>query len=234
MPLFLKRFTTAAVVMLTVAPIAFAADPPPVVRNVRTILLVRHGHYVPDKVDSPLGRGLSPVGIAQAYLVAARLRGMGRFDALLASPMTRAHETARVIDENLDSVKVEIVPDLAECTPRTRRKEIIAKEKPEAIAACEAKLDAIFKKLFVPATGAERRDILVCHGNVTRYLVTRALGVDTQAWLEMSVAHASITQIRIESDGGLKVSSVGDIGHIPPNLQTGSSGMTDKELVAPK
>jgi serine/threonine-protein phosphatase PGAM5 len=201
----------------------------------RTIIIVRHGAYVADPKDESPGPGLSPLGIAQARLAAARLAGMpGMFDALLASPMTRALQTAKVISAELPGVAPEVVPELAECTPATRRKEIIAEEKPEDLAACAAKLDALFTQRFVPARGTERRELLICHGNVTRYLVTRALGVDPTAWLEMSVAHASLTQIRVEADGRFKVISVGDSGHIPPNMLTGATGMQDQELVAPK
>ena len=201
----------------------------------RTIVLVRHGAYVPDATDSAPGPGLSPIGIAQAKLAAARLAGMpGRFDAIYSSPMTRAHETAKVIAAELPGVPFEVVPGLAECTPATRRKEITSDEKPEAMEACAARLDALFAQRFVPARGAERREIFVCHGNVTRYLVTRALGVDPQAWLEMSVGHASLTVIRVEPDGRFKVLSVGDIGHIPPDLQTGATGMSEKSLTVPK
>jgi serine/threonine-protein phosphatase PGAM5 len=221
--------------LLFAAFVVIGADAPvPATSAARTIVLVRHGAYVADASDSAPGPGLSPIGIAQARLVAARLAGMpGKFDSISASPMTRAQETAKIIAADLPGVPFETVADLAECTPATRRKEIIAKEKPEEMAACAAKLDALFARRFVPARGAERREILVCHGNVTRYLVTRALGVDTEAWLEMSVGHASITVIRVEADGRFKV-MVGDIGHIPPNLQTGATGMSEKDLSVPR
>ncbi|HET8796256.1 MAG TPA: histidine phosphatase family protein, partial [Thermoanaerobaculia bacterium] len=186
-----------------------------------------------DPADSSPGPGLSPLGIAQAKLVAARLAGMGKFDAIYASPMTRAYETARVIAAEL-GMTVEVLPDLAECTPATRRKEIMEREKPEEMAACAAKLDAVFARHFVPASGTPRREIFVAHGNVTRYLVTRTLGVDTTSWLEMSVGHASLTQIYVEPDGRFKINSAGDIGHIPPNLQTGATGMGEKALAVPK
>jgi serine/threonine-protein phosphatase PGAM5 len=88
--------------------------------------------------------------------------------------------------------------------------------------------------MFVPAKGAERRELVVCHGNVTLYLVTKALGVDTEAWLEMSIGHASLTQIRVEPDGRFKVISVGDTGHIPPDFLTGATGMTEKQLAVPR
>ena len=199
----------------------------------RTILIVRHGAYTADPADTSPGPGLTPLGVAQARLVAARLAAIGTVDAVYSSPMTRAHETARVIAGSLRGVTVRTLNDLAECTPRSRRAEILAREKAEDMAACESKLDALFARLFVPSRGAERRELLVCHGNVTRYLVTKALGVPTDAWLEMSVAHASITQIRVEPDGRFRVISVGDSGHIPPNLLTGAVGMSDKSLVAP-
>lgn len=200
----------------------------------RTIILVRHGNYVADpKYQSP-GPGLTPLGIAQAKLAAQRLAAMpGKFDAIFASPMTRAHETAKIISADV-GLPVEIVPALAECTPPTRRKEVTADEKPDEMTACAAKLDALFKERFVPAQGAPRRELMVCHGNVTRYLVTRALGVDTMAWLEMSVGHASLTEIRVEPDGRFKVISVGDVGHIPLNMQTGATGMSEKKLEVPK
>lgn len=220
-----------AITAVLFTPAAHAADPAPVAR---TIVLVRHGHYVPDATDSTPGPGLSPIGVAQAQLVAARLAGMpGRFDTFLASPLTRAHETSRVIAASI-GMQPQVVPELAECTPRTRRKEIVEREKPEDMTACAARLDAFFKTHFVPATGSEKRELYVAHGNVIRYLVTRALGVDTEAWLEMSIAHASMTTIRVEPDGKTRIIAVGDSGHIPPNMLTGSVGMSDKSLAVPK
>jgi serine/threonine-protein phosphatase PGAM5 len=227
------RTILVSTLLLTFSAAAQDAAPKPS-RFTRTILIVRHGHYIPDATDSTPGPGPLPLGLAQAKLVGARLLGMAKFDALYASPLTRANETARVIADTLQGPAIEVLPDLAECTPKTRRKEIIAKEKPESLAACAATLDALFARMFVPATGAPRREILVCHGNVTRYLTMRALGVDTEAWLEVSIGHASITQIVVEADGRFKVNSLGDIGHIPPNMQTGATGMAEKSLTVPK
>jgi len=94
-------------------------------------------------------------------------------------------------------------------------------------------LDRVFDAYFRPAAGRAQTDLLVCHGNVIRYLVTRALGVDTAAWLEMSVGHASITHIRVEADGRYKVISIGDVGHLPPALRSGASGDPKRSLAIP-
>ena len=58
--------------------------------------LIRHGQYDhADKRDEYIGRGLVPLGIAQARLLAARLRAMPvEFTSLTSSTMTRARQTA--------------------------------------------------------------------------------------------------------------------------------------------
>ena len=85
---------------LAIAP-AHAADAP--APAARTIVLVRHGNYVPDPAADPkLGPGLSPLGLAQAHLAGARLAAQPqRFDALYVSPLQRARAT-------MDTVRAEL------------------------------------------------------------------------------------------------------------------------------
>jgi serine/threonine-protein phosphatase PGAM5 len=212
---------------------AQAAEPP----AMHTIILVRHGQYdaVPNG-DERTGMGLSALGVAQARLAGARLAAWPQhIDGMFESPLRRARETAATIGESLPAGnRFTIDEDLAECTPPTRRSEVTAREKPADLAACQAQFDRLFAHYFTPvADGKPRTDLLVCHGNVIRSMVTRALGVDPQAWLEMSVGHASLTVIRVEPDGRMKVISVGDVGHIPPGLLTGTTGDPERSLVAP-
>ena len=93
----------------------------------------------------------------------------------------------------------------------------------------DPRLERLFAAYFTPSPDGERTELMVCHGNVIRYLVTRALGVDPTAWLGMSVGHASITRIRIEADGSFKVLSVGDVGHLPPARQSGATGDPERD-----
>jgi serine/threonine-protein phosphatase PGAM5 len=227
-----------AVAFLIVTSLSLAAQPAAVkpAPAMRMIFLVRHGAYLSDPANSsPLGPGLTPLGIAQAKLAGARFGAMqGSFNTLLSSPMTRAHETARVIGAELPGLKIEIVPDLTECTPPTRRKEVTKDDSPEAMTLCSAQIDRFFAQRFVPASGAAAREIYVAHGNVIRSLLMRALHVDSEAWLEMSIGHASISEVIVEPDGRIKVISAGDVGHLPPNLQTGAMGMSDKALTVPQ
>jgi len=57
-------------------------------------------------------------------------------------------------------------------------------------------------------------DIIVCHGNIIRYFVCRALQVPPEAWLRQSVFNCSITYIMIKPNGYVSCRMIGDIGHI--------------------
>ncbi|MGV8924010.1 MAG: histidine phosphatase family protein [Thermomonas sp.] len=207
----------------------------PEAQAMRTIVLVRHGNYEADPaIAEKIGPPLSPIGVAQARLAGAALMGLPvHFDHLYASPMQRARNTAAVIASDFPGRKFEVIEDLAECTPPTRRTEATKDENPADLIACKDKLDRVFARFFKPASAGDQADMLVCHGNVIRYMVTRALGVDTTAWLEMSVGHASITTIRVEADGRFKVIAAGDAGHIPPNMRTGTTGDPARSLAIP-
>ncbi len=211
------------------------AAPAPASAGVRTLVLVRHGNYDEDDPrDAKLGKGLRPLGVAQARLAGDRLRALPyRFDRITASPLTRARQTAELIVAELAAGELAIDPDLAECTPPTRRADIMAEEKPEDLAGCTAQLERLAARLLAPSPAGDRRELVVAHGNVIRFLVTRALAVDSTAWLGMSIGHASLTVIRVDAQGAARVVAVGDVGHLPPAFQTGAFGDAPRDLALP-
>jgi serine/threonine-protein phosphatase PGAM5 len=197
-----------------------------------TLYLIRHGAYVADRnADPQLGPGITPLGVAQARLIAARLSGSGvAFDSMTSSTLQRARDTAAVMHETLSNLPVAQSPLLRECGPPLP--EAAEGEEARERAACAKQLDQAFAEFFTPAKNAKRNDILVAHGNVIRYLVMKALKVDPRAWLGMSVAHASLTVIQVLPDGSMKVIAVGDSGHIPsPLLSWGDAN--DGQLAVP-
>lgn len=220
------RILVITALVVGVLPAAHSAEAP-----IRTVYLVRHGAYLPDpKADPQAGPGLSTLGIAQARLIGTRLRSMPiAFDSLTSSTMTRAQQTAAIIHEQIADVPAASSPLISECTPPAR---VELRDSPASLKACKDRLDAAFAKFFTPATGASRNDVLVCHGNVIRYLTTRALGVDPQSWIAMSVAHTSVTIVQILGDNAFRVIAVGDMGHVPPTLQSWGDD-ADPNLVAP-
>jgi len=228
--LAILRVTVAFTVVLVLAPLARAQEP-----GTRWLYLVRHGFYdYHDERDPEVGKALVPLGVAQARLTAHRLAALPIYiSSLCSSTMTRAYETALVIGEEFPDLQITKYKQLSECAPPTWREDIMAEYTEEEMIACRDKLDAAFAEFFVPSSGDDRHDIVVCHGNVIRYFVTRILNVDTLAWLGMSVGNCSLTIVRINPDGTMKLLSVGDVGHLPPNLQSGTDD-TDPVLVVPQ
>lgn len=196
-------------------------------KGTRTIYLVRHGQYDHDDArDEFTGKELVPLGVAQARLLAARLKAMPvSFSSLTSSTMARARQTAQVIGREFPALELQQDPSLSECTPPTWRQDVMIEESAEALAGCVKNIEGFFKERFVPSPDAvDRHDIVVCHGNVIRYLVTRVLGVDTMSWLQMSISNCSLTVVRILPDGTMKLDSFGDYGHIPENMRTFTGG----------
>jgi len=224
----------AGLLVIGVARGAPAEKPAGVPGYPRTIYLVRHGAYdTAGDADEHAGHGLIPLGVAEARLVGARLRGLpGNFDSLTSSTLTRARQTAQVIGEMFPQLTLRTDDLLSECEPHSVSAELDARVSAPELAAADAQLDRAFAKYFTPAADHERRDMLVAHGNVIRFLVMKALGVDPRAWSKMSIAHCSLTIIRVLPDGNCKVLAVGDAGHIPPNLLSGV-GLGDPQLVVP-
>lgn len=197
----------------------------------RTLYLVRHGAYdVSVEGDEEKINGLTPLGIAQARLMGTRLRSMSvTFDSLVSSTYTRARETADVINQSLPKLHYETSKLLCECVPPIAQR-FSRSGTVKEMEAAKLQLDAAFAQYFLPATDHNRQEILVCHGNVIRYFVMKALGVDTEAWPGLLVAHCSLTVIQVKPDGKFNVFAVGDTGHLPANMVSGFIGGFNPEL----
>jgi serine/threonine-protein phosphatase PGAM5 len=213
------------VALLLLAPLAPAraqtAAPSAPGKALRTIVLVRHGVYDEDDARDPeVGKALIPLGREQARLTGERLAAWPQhIDVLRASTMTRARETAEIIGKEL---KMAPVPDrdLRECEPPAYAHQDSTRPSEAEKDACGARIDADFARYFRPSPDRDSTEVLVCHGNVIRWLTCRALKADPKLWLGMSLANCSLTVIQVRPDGTCKITAVGDRGHIPVEEQT--------------
>jgi len=194
----------------------------PLGNGIRTLYLIRHGDYDhQDNRDPDVGKAMVPLGIAQARLVAARLLSLPvKMTSLHSSTMTRAKQTAMVINQNFPQLQLLQSKLLRECTPPAWRKDITDEVAAPILLKCKTKLDEAFTIYFAISPLINQHDIIVCHGNVIRYFVTKVLKVNHKSWLGMIISNCSITVIRIYSNGDKKLVSFNDVGHIPPNMQT--------------
>ena len=175
----------------------------------RILVLVRHGQYnLAGQTDqenylTELGRQQADVtGQRLALLYARYLRrtdeaGQEVTDRnnfrLVKSTMTRATETANIIlkhlPEDTQHSSCDLIREGPPCVP----------EPPApaswitSLGAHEfyqegARIEAAYRRYFHRAEPEQENtsvDVLVCHGNVIRYFVCRALQLDPRAWLRM-------------------------------------------------
>lgn len=187
----------------------------------KTIILVRHGQYTKASEHSP--EKLTTLGKKQASYVAKRLKEY-QIDRIVHSTMPRAVETANLIKAKLEFPKLmESCDSLRECVPgfpKHLQKEHGYTDQAR-LKRDQKQLDQAFKKYFKIPT-RDSVEVLVCHGNVIRYLVCKTLGVDTLAWRKMDIQQCAISIVEIESRGSNNfiVLSHNDVGHIPKGLRT--------------
>lgn len=211
--------TVAALIALSGAAEAQNPTPP-----TRFVYLIRHGIYDYDSTvtDDRVGNGLNARGHEQARLVGARLAKLPmKIARLVSSDYLRAAQTA---DDMGRVMKMPVERDslIHECTPTSERPEAMRNHTAYEIALCDGNLAAAWAKYFVPAKGADVHEVLVCHGNVIRWMVTRALGNDPSKWLRMDIANASITVIAVRPDGSTRLVLYSDASHVPIAKQTWS------------
>ncbi|KAL7039291.1 hypothetical protein ACKWTF_009853 [Chironomus riparius] len=190
-------------------------------KAIRHIILIRHGQYnihgITDKE-----RVLTELGRAQAKLTGDRLKELEfPISDVVISTMTRAQETGKLILgqlTNRDSINVQNCGMLEEGAVYPPEPKIDYWNPDESeFFTDNARIEAAFRKYVHRAAPEQKEDsytALVCHGNVIRYFVCRALQFPPEAWLRMSLHHASITWLVIHPSGRVVLRLLGDCGHM--------------------
>ena len=195
------------------------ADTPPA--SVRYVYLIRHGDYDrDDAADDRVANGLNGLGHEQSRLLGARLAGLPvKINTLVSSNYTRARDTAAEISSILG---IPVVEDslLHECTPSSDRADFMRSHKADEVAACDANLQAAWTRYMRPSPDADSHNVLVCHGNVIRWFVSRALSMDTKHWGAMDIGNGSLTVLAVRADGSTRLVLYSDVGHLPVAKQT--------------
>ncbi|XP_023035000.1 serine/threonine-protein phosphatase Pgam5, mitochondrial isoform X2 [Drosophila willistoni] len=189
-------------------------------KSARHIILIRHGEYL-DVGDTDDTHHLTERGREQAKFTGQRLHDLGiKWDKVIASTMVRAQETADIIlnEIDYDKAKVTNCAYLREGAPIPPQPPV-GHWKPEASFFRDgARIEAAFRRYFhraYPDQTKESYTLIVGHGNVIRYFVCRALQFPPEAWLRISINHASITWLTISPSGNVSIKYLGDSGFMP-------------------
>jgi serine/threonine-protein phosphatase PGAM5 len=187
----------------------------------KTIYLVRHGQQ---RAEPPartrFGNPLTAAGVRQARYTARRLAPCP-VSAIFFSTLHRAAETAGIIAQAFPGVRARSSRGLWECipcVPASRADDFAGLGQRQRDWGVRHAARA-FERHFRPA----RRDsceVIVCHGNLIRYLACRALGVEPEAWINMGSDNCGVTEIVVRADGATRLVSYNDVGHIPPRWRT--------------
>lgn len=180
----------------------------------RRIILVRHGAYDEES--------LNPLGRRQARLTAKRLTAEP-ITAIHCSTMPRAIETAEIIAERFPDLVVRRTHLLRECLPSVppRLLKLMPRVPRAQIMRSRERADRAFARFFKPARGKDRCELIVCHGNLIRYLITQAMGFKRDIWASMGIRNCSLSELEINSKGETLLISYNDAGHLPPAKKSG-------------
>ncbi|XP_028852122.1 serine/threonine-protein phosphatase PGAM5, mitochondrial isoform X2 [Denticeps clupeoides] len=192
-------------------------------RATRHIFLIRHSQYNLNGSEDK-ERILTPLGREQAELTGQRLSALGlKYDVLIHSSMARATETANIISKYLPGVDLVSCDLLREGAP-IEPVPPVTHWKPEAVYHEDgARIEAAFRRYIHRADGKQKEDsyeIIVCHANVIRYFVCRALQFPPEGWLRMGLNNGSITWLTIRPSGRVALRALGDSGFMPPEKLT--------------
>ncbi|XP_073484650.1 serine/threonine-protein phosphatase PGAM5, mitochondrial-like [Aquarana catesbeiana] len=183
----------------------------------RTIFLVCHGQYNmagetdPEKLLTPLGR-------EQANLTGQRLADLGyTYKEITYSTLQRAKETSEIIGQHLRGVTQTGSDLLIEGHPI--RPDPSSDCKPDVVYFEDGpRIESAFRSYIHRADYDQKGnsyEIIVCHDNVIRYLVCRALQFPPEAWLRMDLNHGSITELVIHHNGHVTLRMLGEAGYMP-------------------
>jgi serine/threonine-protein phosphatase PGAM5 len=178
----------------------------------RSLVLVRHGQYDPES-----GGSLTPLGREQAALTSAWLASRHpKVDAIWTSTLPRARETAEIVRRPYPKVRVREAAVLREgLYSKVRGYDVSAEER----ASDRTRADRAWLRFF-RVSRMDRLELVVCHGNLIRYLVCRALDVPTLRWTRMNSHHCAITTILVRDTKAVRVVSYNETAHLPVSCVT--------------
>jgi serine/threonine-protein phosphatase PGAM5 len=182
----------------------------------RILLLLRHGQYVTDEEHSEYGY-LTALGERQATRTARRLAEYP-IDAVYSSTMPRAIQTTELVAKGLRRIPKKRVSALREGIPTPFPG--ITRDQRSRMSETRKRMERVYARFFRPTRGRDRFELLVCHGNLIRYLTRRAMGDAPGRWWKVAVMNCGLSIVVIRADGATRLFALNDVGHLPRAMQT--------------
>lgn len=195
---------------------------------------VRHGESEANKRNIIQGHSDSPLseaGKEHAHAAGQRLNGMG-IDLVFTSPLSRSHETAKIVVEEIGTSAPQILEELIELNTGTYSGQSLhdsSQEDPEGfksflihswemVDGAESRESILARALMVwdrlinEANGGRRHIVCVTHGGMLQWIIKATIGAPDQRWMPIfGMANCGISTFSAES------TSLGHDEALPPN-----------------
>ncbi|KER28656.1 hypothetical protein T265_13530, partial [Opisthorchis viverrini] len=184
----------------------------------RHLIFIRHGQYHYAESDEECR--LTQLGREQLDLTGLRLKHLKfPYSIVHYSTMTRAVESTEEVLKHLPGVKAIPSDLLREGAPYPLEPPLpYYRPTAEELKRDGDRIETAFKSFVHRPDCGQTRDtyeIFICHANVIRYFVCRALQFPPEAWIRFSLDHGSITWLVIRSDGRVVLRCLGNSGYMP-------------------
>ncbi|XP_039751861.1 serine/threonine-protein phosphatase Pgam5, mitochondrial-like isoform X2 [Pararge aegeria] len=204
-------------------------------KAVRHLILIRHGQYHLDGATDKQ-RILTDLGRQQAEFTGQRLASLDiKWDLIVRSTMSRAQETANIIAQHLPKeIEVKDCQLIEEGAPVPPEPPVGHWRPEPKFFQDSARIEAAFRRYFYRAPPEQKQDsytLLVCHANVIRFFVCKALQFPPEGWLRISLNHGSITWVSILPSGNVVLRSLSETGHMEPKYITSRNRPPITDLV---
>jgi serine/threonine-protein phosphatase PGAM5 len=182
---------------------------------VRRLIFVRHGQY-----EEQTTGALTALGRKQATKTAAALSRLA-VSTVWTSTLLRARQTADIVAAKQPQARLRRSRLLCEVIPTMLPLHIVLRVAIDTtqVRADKKRADEAFTTFFRPSRVAQT-EIVVCHGNIIRYFVCKALNIERRLWIRLDSMHCGLTEFRVLPDGAVRVVRYNDVGHIPLGLRS--------------
>lgn len=190
--------------------------------NKKVLYLVRHGQENRNGVFAKeTGGGLTEMGRFQAASIANRLKNLP-ISVIHHSTLPRAVETAMIIQQSISKIPLipsDVLKECLFCIPPAFADEF------EAIGQVELDLGLdqckqAFYTYFQAKPFQASHEIVVCHGNIIRYFVCRALQIPLENYAFLELYNCGLCEVWIFENGRVHVVSYNDSGHLSGEFLT--------------
>lgn len=184
----------------------------------RYLFLIRNAQYNP---TGNMGGPLTDIGLKQATLTTQALRDIP-VDHIYSSPYRQAVETAKIIAILNRRITIQETPmlrqyDVVDMMQDTLTRTMLSENSGDRQ---KRQLEAAYQTFFMPPESYDQYFFLICHANIIRDLICRALGVQPETWAHMVINNCGITVVSVAPDASIALEAYNDTNHLPDALQT--------------